>query len=70
MTRKLKPRYFVKLATIDGWQEPVAIDRDWTLKQWGDSEIRVSLVDDAAAHLNVSIDNVRTWVIRVEMVER
>lgn len=66
----LKPRYFVKLATSNGWQDPVAFDRNWTLKQWGDADIRGTLVDDAAQHLNISIDDVRAYVVTVEMIDR
>lgn len=67
---KLKPRYFVKLCTNHGWQEPIAFDRDWKLKQYQDPAIRITLVDDAAAQLNVAYNDVLAWVVRVEMVER
>lgn len=67
---KLKPRYFVKLCTDKGWQEPIAFDRDWKLKQYQDPDIRITLIDDAAAQLNVAYNDVWAWVVRVEMVER
>jgi hypothetical protein len=70
MSKKLKPRYFVKLCTNTGWQEPIPFDRDWKLKQYQDPEIRITLIDDAAAQLNVEYKDVWAWVVRVEMVER
>lgn len=66
----LKPRYFVKLCTNVGWQEPIAFDRDWKLKQYQDPDIRINLIDDAAAQLNVANNDVLAWVVRVDMVER
>lgn len=67
---KLKPRYFVKLCTNNGWHEPISFDRDWKLKQYQDPDIRITLIDDAAAQLNVAYNDVLAWVVRVEMVER
>ena len=66
----LKPRYFVKRCTNVGWQEPIAFDRDWKLKQYQDPDIRITLVNDAAAQLNVAYNDVLAWVVRVDMVER
>lgn len=66
----LKPRYFVKLCTNNGWQEPIPFDREWKLKQYQNPDIRMTLVDDAAAQLNVATIDVWAWVVRVEMVER
>ncbi len=67
---KLKPRYFVRLCTGERWYDPVPLDKDWKLKQYQDPDIRVTLVDDAAAILNIPVSEVRAWVVRVDMVER
>lgn len=70
MNKKLKPRYFVRLCTEIGWQEPVSFDRDWKLKQYQDPDIRITLIDDAAAQLNIPMNQVRAWHVDVQMVER
>jgi hypothetical protein len=70
MNKKLKPRYFVRLCTDAGWQEPVSFDRDWKLKQYQDPDIRITLIDDAAVQLNVPMNQVRAWHVDVQMVER
>ena len=64
---KLKPRYYIKLCTDAGWQEPIVLDRDWKLKQYQDPDIRITLIDDAASILNVAMSQVYGWVVRVEM---
>ncbi len=67
----MKPRYFVKLCTDAGWQEPVSFDRDWKLKEYrNDMDLRLSLVDDATVTLGVAASDVRCWVVTVDMVER